>query len=177
MEIVLAAMVVLTVAIVAGLAIAQSGEPPVPGKPAPAFRLQGIDGTESELPGPQGSRAVLVFHPQDDTPECVAVVRRLSELAPAVESAGVSLQVVVVSAPEAARDYAKTHDTTFRVLCDPDGRAAKAYGALVNLVFTRFARKLIVVVDSHGRVERTWRDAVGPRLVGEVLGSLSPPER
>jgi peroxiredoxin Q/BCP len=177
MEIVLAVMVVLTVAIVAWLAIAQSGEPPAPGKSAPEVRLPGIDGTEHPLPAPRGTRAVIVFHPQDETPECLAVVERLVAVAPAIAATGASLATVVVSRPEAARAYAGVHEAGLRVLCDASGRVSKAYGALVNLGFMKFARKTIVLVDGRGNVERVWRDAVGPQSVDELVAVLAAPPR
>lgn len=177
MEIVLAVMVVLAVAIVAWLSIAQSGEPPAPGKPAPDMRVVGLDGTEQSLSALAGSRAAIVFHPQDETPECLAVVERLRAGAPAAAAAGAVLATVVVSGPDVARAYAAAHAEGLRVFCDPRGRAAKAYGALINLGFLKFARKLIVLVDAHGRVERVWRDPVGPEQVDEALAALAPPAR
>ena len=175
MEIVLVVMVVFSFVVVGWLAIAQSGEPPAPGKPAPAFMLVGADGAEHEPPFTPGRRGLLVFHPQDETPECLAVVERLASIAPGIEAAGASLAVVVVSSPETARAYAAAHGPNLRVLCDTDGKATKAYGALVNLGFLKFARKLIVLVDGRGHVERVWRDAVGPQQVDDLLKILAAP--
>jgi peroxiredoxin Q/BCP len=175
MEIVLVLMVVFAFGLVAWLGFAQSGEPPARGKGAPAFDLEGADGSPQTLASVKGSRAAIVFHPQDDTPECVAVVERLAALAPAAATAGAALITVVVSEPAAARAYAQKHGAGLRVACDPTGRTAKAYGALVNLGFMKFARKLVVLVDANGRVERTWRDPVGPAHVDEVGKALGLP--
>ncbi len=172
MEIVLVVMVVFSVVVVAWLTLAQAGDPPAPGKAAPEFRLPGIDGAEHSLAGLRGARAAIVFHPQDETPECLAVVGRLAAAHAGIASAGASLVTVVVSDPAAAEAYAKAHAPGLRVLCDPAGRVAKAYGTLVNLGFMRFAKKLIVLVDANGRVERIWRDPVGPEHVEELLRAL-----
>lgn len=172
MEIVLAVMVVLAVAIVAWLGFAQSGEPPKRGAPAPEFSLDDLDGRRQSLAAARGARVALVFHPQDETPECVAVVERLAAVAPAIATAGVTLWAVVVSEPRAARAYAQARAPGVPVLCDPMGRTAKAYGALVNLGFMRFARKEIVLVDAWGKVERTWRDPVTPVQVDELARTL-----
>ena len=177
MEIVLVVMVVFSVVVVAWLTLAQSGEPPAPGTPAPEFRLPGPDGHEVSLAALKGERALIVFHPQDETPECLAVVERLNASVPAVESAGAALVTVVVSGPEAAAAYAGAHGPSLRVVCDASGRTAKAYGSLVNLGFMKFARKLIVLVDAGGKVERTWRDTVGPQSVDEALKALSGSSR
>lgn len=177
MEIVLVVMVVFSFAVVGWLAIAQSGEPPARGMAAPALSLPGSDGEAHSLPPPPGSRAVLFFHPQDETPECVAMVERFSAAAPAIAEAGASLWTVVVSSRETAVAYADAHGRDLRVLCDANGRAAKAYGALVNLGFLKFARKLIVLVDERGNVERAWRDTVEPGHVDELLAALAQPSR
>ena len=177
MEIVLVVMVVSAFGIVAWLGFAQSGEPPARGKAAPEFALDGIDGARLGLADLRGRRAAIVFHPQDETPECLAVVERLAALVPAADAAGTTLVAVVVSDPEAARTYAQAHGPGLRVLCDPAGRTAKAYGTLVNLGFMKFARKLIVLLDAHGRVERVWRDPVSPAHLEELakaLGTASP---
>lgn len=176
MEIVLVVMVVFSVVVVAWLTLAQSGEPPARGKPAPEFRLMGIDGAEHPLAQSRGRRAVLVFHPQDDTPECVAVLARLSDAAARIEAADAWLATVVVSDAGIAQPYAAKHGPGDRVLCDSDGKVTKAYGALVNLGFMKFARKLIVLVDAGGLVERVWRDAVGPQHVDELLQALASPQ-
>ena len=172
MEIVLVVMVVFSVVVVAWLTLAQAGDPPAPGETAPEFRLAGIDGAEHSLAGLRGGRAAIVFHPQDETPECLAVVGRLAAAHPDIASAGASLVTVVVSDPAVADTYAKAHAPGLRVLCDPSGRVAKAYGTLVNLGFMRFAKKLVVLVDANGRVERIWRDPVGPDQVEELLRML-----
>ena len=172
MEIVLAVMVVLAVAIVAWLGFAQSGEPPKRGAPAPDFALEDLEGGHQSLAAARGTRVALVFHPQDETPECVAVVERLAAVAPAIATAGVTLWAVVVSEPRAARAYAQARAPCVPVLCDPMGRTAKAYGALVNLGFMRFARKEIVLVDAWGKVERTWRDPVTPAQVDDLARTL-----
>lgn len=174
MEIVLVVMVVFSVVVVAWLTLAQSGEPPARGKPAPEFHLNGTDGAEHSLTQLRGRRAVLVFHPQDDTPECLAVLERLAGAGAQIEAAGAWLAAVVVSDAATAQAYAAKHGQTSLVLGDPDGKVTKAYGALVNLGFMRFARKLIVLVDARGIVERVWRDAVGPQQVEELLTALAP---
>lgn len=175
MEIVLVLMVVFSVAVVAWLAVAQSGEPPARGGPAPEFRLADLEGVEHALSGLHGRRLVIVFHPQDNTPECVAVVESLSARAAEIAGTGAWLATVVVSEPGAAAAYARQHAAGLRVLCDPKGRVAKAYGALVNLGFLKFARKLVVLVDADGKVEGTWRDAVGPQQVDHLVRLLAAP--
>lgn len=177
MEIVLVVLVVLSAAIVGFLAFAQSGDPPAPGKAAPDFRLPDLEGREHTPASFAGRRAVYFFHPQDETPECIEALERLKACAAEVEATGAALSTVVVSTRDAADAYARSQGLAFRVLCDPSGRVAKSYGALVNLGFMKFARKLTVVVDSRGVVERAWRDMPGIQQVDEMRKLLLPPAR
>lgn len=174
MEVVLVLLILVTAVIAGGLALAQSGDPPARGKPAPDFELVGIDGSAARLAGLH-KRAVVVFHPQDDTPECVRFVEHLARRAPEIAAAGAWLATVVVSDGASARAYAERHGAGLRVLPDPKGRVARAYGCLVNFVVLRFARKLIVLVDAAGRVERVWRDAIGPAQIDELVAALGAP--
>ena len=177
MEIVLILLVVFSTLVVVWLNVAQSGAPPAPGKPAPDFRLRTPGGEERTPAAFRGRRAVLVFHPQDETPECVAFVERFKAIAPQLEAAGAGLSTVVVSTPQAAEAYARAHGLDGTVLCDADGKASRAYGALVNLGFLKFARKLTVLVNAHGIVERSWRDIPGPQHAEELLKALGLPPR
>lgn len=174
-EYVLVALLVFAVVAVAGLSFAQSGSVPAAGKPAPTVGLFTTQGTAVDgLPG-KGQRVVLHFHPQDDTPECLDVLRRFDALLPDLERAGVGLLAVGVAAPAATAAYRSQHGLTLPMLCDPTGRTARAYGALVNLVFMRFARKTTVVVDARGKVEGAWRDVPGPQQVEALRAHLQLP--
>jgi peroxiredoxin Q/BCP len=173
MEIVLILLVAFSTIVVAWLTLAQSGDPPKSGAPAPDFCLPSIDDTELALQGMRGRRVVLVFHPQDETPECIAFIERFKAIAPQVEAAGASLVAIVVSTREVAQAYARAHGLDMPVLCDAEGKAAKAYGSLVNLGFMKFARKLTVLVDGRGAVERAWRDIPGPQHADELLKALA----
>jgi len=174
MEYVLVGMVVFSTLLIAGIVLAQSGEPPAHGREAPAFDLPGTDGARHSPAAWRGRRAVVFFFPMDDTPECLAVVDRFREAAPRIEAAGALLFAVAVASPEAVKAYAETRAIPFPVLADESGRAAKAWGTLVNFVFFRFAKKLTVVVDAGGRVERLWRDGAGVGHVSEVVAHLEP---
>jgi peroxiredoxin Q/BCP len=175
-EYVLVALLVVAVIGVAGLSYAQAGSVPEPGKPAPSVGLFTPEGRAFDVSTWKGQRVVLHFHPQDDTPECLEVLRRFVALRPAIEQAGVSLVVIGVASPEATAVYRSQNALDLQTLCDPQGRAARAYGALVNLVFMRFARKTTVLIDASGKVERAWRDIPGPQQVEALRAHLRLPE-
>ena len=174
MEYVLIGIIAFATLLIGGLVVAQSGEPPARGREVPPFDLPGSDGARHSPAAWRGRRAVVFFFPMDDTPECLAVVERFKEAAPRIEAAGARLLAVAVATPAAVKAYAEAQEIPFPVLADESGRAARAWGTLVNFVFYKFAKKLTVVVDAGGRVERLWRDGAGPGHVDEVVALLEP---
>jgi peroxiredoxin Q/BCP len=155
MEYVFIGILVVSTLLIGGLMLAQSGEPPARGREAPAFDLPGTDGARHS-PATWKGRPVVLYR----------------EAAPRIEAAGARLFAVAVATPDEAKAYAQAQSIPFPVLADESGRAAKAWGTLTNFGFYKFAKKLTVIVDAGGRVERLWRDGVGPGHVDEVLAAL-----
>ena len=154
------------------LTLAQLGDPPVVGKPAPPLSLVDLEGRPVEAARWRGRRLVVHFHPQDDTPECLEVLRAFQGLLPKIEQAGLAFAAVGVSDPGKALAYRSQQALTLPMFCDPGGRSARAYGTLVNLLFMRFARKCTVVIDGRGVVERAWTRSLGPEQVQAVKDYL-----
>jgi len=173
MEIILVILVGLAAVLVVYLSVAQSGDPPKVGSPAPEFTLPDHSGQPRSSADFRGRRLVLFFYPQDETPECLAIVERLNRIAPAYADFAADFFAVAVCSPHEAAAYRAKHDVTFPVLCDADGRVAKRHGALINPGFGKFARKLIVVVAPDGTVERIFRDIVNTGPVDTLLAHLA----
>ncbi len=169
MEYVLIAVVVVPALLLGAIMLAQSGEPPARGAAAPAFDLPGTDGARHSPVDAKGRHTVLFFFPMDDTPECVEAVDRYREAQPRIEAAGGRLLAVAVATPEAAKAYAEARSIGYPVLADERGRAAKAWGTLVNFGFYRFSRKLAALVSPAGRIVATWPVGTGAGHVDEVV--------
>lgn len=175
MEFVLIGVLVFSALLVGGLVLAQSGEPPARGREAPAFDLPDTQGRRHTMASCRGRRTVVFFFPMDDTPECLAFVAACKDALPRIEATGARLLAVAVASPQAVKAYREAQAIPFPVLADESGRAAKAWGTLTNFGLYKFAKKLAVVVDAGGRVERVWRDGVGASHVEEVVATLETP--
>ena len=173
MEIVLIILVGLAAVLVVYLSFAQAGDPPKVGTPAPEWSLPDHEGKPRASADSRGRRLVLFFYPQDETPECLAIVDRLAKISPAYADFAADFFAVAVCKPQEAAIYRVKHDATFAVLCDADGRVAKRYGALINPGFAKFARKLIVVVAPDGTIERIFRDILDTGPVDTLLRHLA----
>jgi len=80
---------------------------------------------------------------------------------------GVSLDSV-----ESHQDFCRKESLTFRLLSDRGGKVAAAYGALIDLLFVKAAKRRTFLIDPQGRIARSFQ-SVNPRGHGrEVLAAL-----
>lgn len=99
------------------------------GKPAPDFTLPDQDGIPFTLSEARGRRILLVFYPGDETPVCTA---QLCDYRDGIEAfADLGVEVIGISPDDAEshRRFREARALPFRLLSDPEGRAARAYGA------------------------------------------------
>lgn len=100
----------------------------------------------------RGGWLVLFFFPKAGSPGCSLQARRYAALAREFQALGAT--VVGVSSDSADSQCRFAQRTGVRMVPDPDGRLAQAYG--VRRLFGFFSRDT-VVVNRDGRVERVWR--------------------
>ena len=100
-----------------------------PGTPAPALRLQGLDGGTVDLAALRG-RPVVVNFWATWCPPCVREFPLLRKAAAAHRADHLAV-VGVLSRdnPAAARDFTRAHGATWPVALDPSGQTAATWGA------------------------------------------------
>lgn len=142
------------------------------GDVAPAFELADQNGQPVRLNDFKGQWVVLYFYPKDDTPGCTTEacsfrdnVNRLIQKEAVI--LGVSLDSV-----ESHRKFAEKHRLPFRLLADPDGRVAKQYDALLDLVVMKFAKRHSFIIDPEGRIGKIYRDVDPQKHVADILKEL-----
>lgn len=105
---------------------------------------------------------VLFFYPKAGSPGCSIQARRYASLAGQFQSLGAAVFGVSPDPPEAQCRFADR--TGVRMIPDPEGRLARAYG--VGRRLGLWLRRDTVLINREGRVERIWhgvnplRDAV-----------------
>jgi peroxiredoxin Q/BCP len=99
------------------------------GTMAPGFTLTSDDGKGVNLSDYRGSKVILYFYPEADTPGCTTQACAIREVYPSIE--GVDIAVIGISPdpPEALIKFREKHNLPFVLLSDPDHRVAEAYGA------------------------------------------------
>jgi peroxiredoxin Q/BCP len=99
-----------------------------PGTPAPSFTLPDQDGTPVTLQGLLATGSLLLyFYPADFTPGCTREACSLRDMH--ADLLAVGLQVVGISpqSAESHRRFRERYGLPFRLLCDPQKAAVRAY--------------------------------------------------
>jgi len=142
------------------------------GSAAPEFELTNQNGQVHRLRDYAGRWLVLYFYPRDDTPGCTREACRFRDDIGVLGDLGAAVVGVSVDDTQSHAEFARKYTLPFPLLSDPDGRAAAAYGSLLNLGIARFARRHTFIIAPDGRIAARF-DKVDPaRHVQEVARTL-----
>ncbi len=130
------------------------------GKKAPAFELEGSDGTKHALADYAGRKVVLYFYPKDNTPGCTKEACGFRDVHQQIRDMDVVLFGV-------SKDSVKSHDKfirdfglPFTLLSDPEAKMMEAYGAFGEKVMygkkTMGTIRSTVVIGPDGTVVKHW---------------------
>ena len=152
------------------------GPPPEAGDRAPDVKLldhQGGGGFLSQAL--RGKAAVLVFLPSAADPAGQAMLRAFAGVLPRLQA---QANVFAVTAQPAARNAAAVGQLKlpFPLYADPQGAAARAYGAVHNLAAQQpvfgMAAVSVFLIDKGGRVELAARDSGDTALAEAIAARL-----
>ena len=142
------------------------------GDKAPALTVQGSDGGSVDLASP-GQALVLYFYPKDDTSGCTRVAQDFTALAPQFREAGAMVIGVSRDPMKKHEKFISKYDLAVPLASDEDGKISDAFGTWVEK--SMYGRKYMgmeratFLIDSEGRVARTWRKVKVPGHAQEVL--------
>jgi peroxiredoxin Q/BCP len=130
------------------------------GKKAPAFELEGSDGTKHALNDYTGKTVIIYFYPRDNTPGCTKEACGFRDVFTQLQ--GLDAVLLGVS-----KDSLKSHDKfindfglPFTLLSDPEATMMKSYGAYGEKVM--YGKKTLgtirstVVIGPDGTVIKHW---------------------
>ena len=167
---IVAALVVFASLLVARAA--RAGELPEVGKPAPNFNLPDQNGKQHTLKDYRGKWLVLYFYPKDDTPGCTQEACAFrDDLHQIVE---LDAQVVGVSVDDSNShaEFAKKYHLPFPLLADKTTETAARYGALMNLIFMKVARRYTFLIDPQGNVAKVYLSVETSRHSKQIIDDL-----
>lgn len=119
------------------------------GERVPELELIGEDGNGVSLGEITKGLVVLYFYPKDNTPGCTREAKGFNEALSELEAMGVKVFGVSKDSPNSHKKFSEKLGLKFRLLSDPGGRVASAFGAdgQVYPKRTTFIIKDGVVVD------------------------------
>jgi len=170
---ILAVMVVLVV--FASLLVARAaraGELPVVGQPAPDFNLPDQEGKMRTLQEFRGKWLVLYFYPKDDTPGCTKEACAFRDDLNQITELGAQVVGVSVDDTESHAEFAKKYHLPFPLLADKTTETADRYGALMNLVFMKVARRYTFLIDPQGNIGKIYLTVETSRHSQQIIDDL-----
>jgi peroxiredoxin Q/BCP len=143
-----------------------------PGVPAPDFDRLAHDGTQVKLSAFRDKKAVvLFFYPKDDSMICTREACAFRDRHGDFAAAGAEVVGVSPDALFSHRAFAEGHQLPFRLISDPDGSLAAAYG--VKRFLGLMPGRATFVIDRRGIVRRAFQaDLRGGHHTEEALRAL-----
>lgn len=142
------------------------------GQSAPDFTLIDQKNQSQTLSKMRGKWLVLYFYPKDETPGCVAEACSFRDNIVAIKSKNTVVWGVSVDSTESHAEFSKKHRLPFTLLSDPDGKVAKKYGSLRNLLVFKVAKRNSFIIDPQGNIARIYRSVNPKTHVNEILKDM-----
>jgi peroxiredoxin Q/BCP len=155
-----------------GLRAFRAGDLPEVGKPAPDFNLPDQLGQRHTLREYRGKWLVLYFYPKDDTPGCTKEACSFRDDLDQLSKLGASIVGVSVDDSESHAAFAKKYHLQFPLLADKGAETARRYGASVDLLMMKFARRYTFLIDPKGNVRRVYLSVDTSRHSKQILDDL-----
>jgi peroxiredoxin Q/BCP len=167
---VVAALIVFAALFVARAA--RAGELPEVGKPAPDFNLPDQNGKLRTLKDFRGKWLVLYFYPKDDTPGCTQEACAFRDDLHQIVELGAQVVGVSVDDTSSHAEFAKKYNLPFPLLADKTTETAARYGALMNLIFMKVARRYTFLIDPQGNVGKVYLSVETSRHSKQIIDDL-----
>jgi len=121
------------------------------GDEAPDFEASDHRGEPFRLRELRGRYVVLYFYPKALTTGCTREGIRFNELLEEFKKLGAEVIGASTDPVEANRKFAEKYNFKFRLISDPSGAVARAYGVLREESFT--VERTTFIIDPEGRVK------------------------
>ena len=167
--------IIVTLVVLAAMFVARAaraGELPEIGKPAPDFNLPDQSGQQHSLQEYRGKWLVLYFYPKDDTPGCTQEACAFRDDLHQITELGAQVVGVSVDDSDSHAEFAKKYHLPFPLLADKTTETAARYGALMNLVFMKVARRYTFLIDPQGNINKLYLSVETSRHSKQIIEDL-----
>ncbi len=131
------------------------------GKAAPQFTLKDAHGNKVALKDFRGKHVIVYFYPRDNTPGCTKEAQAFRDLWKRIQQHDAVVLGISPDDQDSHQKFAAKHQLPFTLLCDPDHKVMKKYGAYGEK--TMYGKKTTGVIRStvwigpNGKVIQHWR--------------------
>jgi peroxiredoxin Q/BCP len=139
---------------------------------APDFRLLDQHGKTHAVSDYAGRWLVLYFYPKDDTPGCTREACAFRDSHTRLLATGAAVLGVSLDSPESHGKFAEKYRLPFALLADSDGAVALKYGALMDWLVFRMARRMTFLINPAGRLHRIYLKPDPGRHAEEILAEM-----
>jgi thioredoxin-dependent peroxiredoxin len=130
------------------------------GQKAPAFTGVDQDGKKVSLSELKGSKLVLYFYPEDDTPTCTIQACNLRDNYSLLKKNGFRVIGVSPDAEDKHRKFREKYDLPFTLLADPQHKIIEKYGVWgeKNLYGRKYMgiHRTTFVIDENGVIQKIF---------------------
>ncbi len=146
------------------------------GSRAPAFSIDGDDGTKISSKDLKGKKVVLYFYPKDDTPGCTKEAIAFSKDVAKFKRAGAVIVGVSRDTIAKHQKFKDKYDLKIHLASDEAGKVTEKYGVWVEK--NMYGRKYMGIerstflVDEKGVIRRIWRKVKVADHSEDVLGAV-----
>ena len=151
---------------------ARAGELPQVGMPAPDFNLPDQNGKLHKLQDYRGKWLVLYFYPKDDTPGCTQEACAFRDDLHQIVDLGAQVVGVSVDDTSSHAEFANKYHLPFPLLADKTTETAERYGALMNLLFIKVARRYTFLIDPQGNIGKVYLSVETSRHSKQIIDDL-----
>ena len=131
--------------------MADAGQVPKVGDPAPLIQGQDQDGKTWKLADAVGKQVVLLyFYPKDDTPGCTKEACGFRDRMADLKKDKVEVIGVSFDSPASHQKFIAKFNLNFPLLADTDGKIADAYG--VRITGRDMARRVSFLIGLDGKI-------------------------
>ncbi len=157
MKFVLALSVLVLLAVFA-LRLRASQDAPQVGAMAPDFTLPDQQGVPRRLSDYRGKWVVLYFYPKDETPGCTKEACAFRDDWQALTALNAQVIGISLDDSQSHAAFANKHRLPFMLLADASGEVVERYGAMMNLVVMKLAKRHTYVIAPDGKIAQVYRN-------------------
>lgn len=157
MKIVLVIALALLLAFFA-LRLRAGQDAPQVGALAPEFTLPDQQGTPRRLSDFRGQWVVLYFYPKDETPGCTKEACAFRDDWQTLTALNAQVIGVSLDDTQSHAQFASKHRLPFLLLADTSGEVVERYGALMNLLVVKLAKRHTYLIAPDGKIAQVYRN-------------------